>query len=292
VSDELNALLRDLAGYLEQQQQAGGLFYLEEEAPGEPEHDAPEPVAEAPAAPVADTTPEPAIPVVRTPSMRFMSLAASTPFEERCEAFVAEALELIARNGGRAAPSPGSGDLEALAAEVRSCTACALHQGRRNAVPGAGDPSASIMLVGEAPGQAEDQQGLPFVGPSGKLLTDILKAIGFSRDQVFIGNVLKCRPPGNRDPLPAEVQSCVPYLLRQIELIEPRVILCLGRIAAQTLLGTTASLRSLRQSVHFFAGVPLMVTYHPAALLRDPSHKRDTWDDVRLMRALHDMLGK
>lgn len=295
MSDELSGLLQDLATYLEQQQRAGGLFYLEQDAPGDlpgaidgADVEAPI-VASEVAAPGAATAPrEPA----RVPTPLKASGAPGS-FEEQCRAFVAESLEVIARNGGRARASApaSSADLEVLATRIRACTACPLHQGRQNAVPGAGDPAASLMLVGEAPGQAEDRQGLPFVGPSGQLLTDILKAIGFSRDQVFIGNVLKCRPPGNRDPLPAEVQSCEPFLRRQIEAIQPRLILCLGRIAAQTLLNTTASLRSLRQSVHFFAGVPVLVTYHPAALLRNPANKRDTWDDVRKLRALHDALG-
>lgn len=294
MSDQLTGLLHDLAVYLEQQQRAGGLFYLEEAPPDGPVKAAATEAAGQPPMDTARTSPPPAPEPAPAPAPTPRAAsAAATSFEEQCRAFVAESLDVIARNGGRARASApaSSADLEALATQIRTCTACPLHQGRQNAVPGAGDPAASLMLVGEAPGQAEDRQGLPFVGPSGQLLTDILKAIGFGRDQVFIGNVLKCRPPGNRDPLPAEVQSCEPFLRRQIEVIQPRVILCLGRIAAQTLLGTSASLRSLRQSVHFFAGVPLMVTYHPAALLRNPANKRDTWDDVRKLRALHDALG-
>ena len=178
--------------------------------------------------------------------------------------------------------------LEAVAKAVAACRKCGLGQTRMNGVPGEGDPQAGFVCVGEAPGATEDETGRPFVGRAGKLLDDILKAIGFARADVFICNVLKCRPPHNRDPEPLEVAGCSPYLHRQLELIRPRVILALGRPAAHALLGTNASLGDLRGKLHRYRGIPLVVTYHPAALLRNPNWKRPTWDDVRLARRIYD----
>ncbi|MGE5456865.1 MAG: uracil-DNA glycosylase, partial [Methanococcaceae archaeon] len=143
---------------------------------------------------------------------------------------------------------------------------------------------------GEAPGADEDEQGLPFVGRAGKLLTDILKAINFSREEVYITNVVKCRPPGNRNPLPEEMTKCIPYLDRQIELIKPKMILCLGLIAAQGVLNQKLSLGKMRGNVYDRNGVRAMVTYHPAALLRNPNWKKDTWEDVQKFRKLYDEL--
>jgi DNA polymerase len=151
-----------------------------------------------------------------------------------------------------------------------------------------GDPNADFMLVGEAPGANEDEQGEPFVGQAGQLLNKIIGAIGLSRDDVFIANVLKHRPPGNRNPLPEEITACSPYLVRQIELIRPKVIVALGTFAAQTLLDTKLTIGKLRGQVHRYYGVPLVVTYHPAALLRNPSWKRPTWEDVQLARRILD----
>jgi DNA polymerase len=178
--------------------------------------------------------------------------------------------------------------LDALGALVDACRKCPLGHSRTNSVPGEGDPAAGFVCVGEAPGATEDATGRPFVGRAGVLLTEILKAIGFAREDVFICNVLKCRPPNNRDPEPLEVQACSPYLHRQLELIRPRVILALGRPAAHALLGSTASLGDLRGKLHRYRGIPLIVTYHPAALLRNPHWKRPTWDDVRIARRLFD----
>ncbi len=178
--------------------------------------------------------------------------------------------------------------LDAIADAARACTACALHTTATNAVPGEGNPLAELMCVGEAPGEREDQQGRPFVGESGQLLTKILSAIQLQRDDVYIGNVLKHRPPGNRDPLPDEVHACQPFLLRQLELVKPRVILALGRFAAQSLLQTTEPIGKLRGQLHRFHGIPLIVTYHPAALLRNESWKRPTWEDVKLARRILD----
>ena len=178
--------------------------------------------------------------------------------------------------------------LAQIAEHVAGCTRCALYKSAKHHVPGEGNASAELLCVGEAPGVDEDEQGRPFVGESGQLLTKILGAIQLSREDVFICNVLKHRPPGNRDPLPDEVVACQPYLLRQIELVRPRVILALGRVAAQTLLQTTSGIGALRGRIHRFHGVPLIVTYHPAALLRNESWKRPTWDDVKLARRILD----
>jgi DNA polymerase len=178
--------------------------------------------------------------------------------------------------------------LTELADHVAGCRRCALHKSATHHVAGEGHPTAELLCVGEAPGANEDEQGRPFVGEAGELLTKILGAIQLSREDVYICNVLKHRPPGNRDPLPDEIVACQPYLLRQIELVRPRVILALGRIAAQTLLHTTTGIGALRGRVHRFHGVPLIVTYHPAALLRNEAWKRPTWEDVKLARRLLD----
>jgi DNA polymerase len=178
--------------------------------------------------------------------------------------------------------------LDAIAKHVATCTRCPLYSTALNPVPGEGSPTAGLMCVGEAPGATEDETGRPFVGAAGQLLTKILAAINFSREDVFICNVLKHRPPGNRNPLPEEVKACSPYLIRQIELIRPRVILAFGTFAAQTLLDTKLSIGKLRSQIHRYYGVPLIVTYHPAALLRNPSWKRPTWEDVQLARRILD----
>jgi len=178
--------------------------------------------------------------------------------------------------------------LDEIARVVAGCTRCPLYATAKNPVPGVGDPDADFMIVGEAPGANEDEQGEPFVGQAGQLLNKIIGAINLTRDDVFIANVLKHRPPGNRNPLPEEVTACSPYLVRQIELIRPKVILALGTFAAQTLLETKLTVGKLRGQVHRYYGVPLVVTYHPAALLRNPSWKRPTWEDVQLARRILD----
>lgn len=178
--------------------------------------------------------------------------------------------------------------LDAVAAAIAGCTACPLSAARSNTVPGEGDPHAKLMLVGEGPGAKEDATGRPFVGAAGELLNRILKAINISRESVFIANIVKCRPPQNRKPLPDEVAACLPYLQRQVALIRPKVILALGGTAAENLLGVRKSLGQLRGQVHSYGGIPLVVTYHPAALLRNPNWKKPTWDDVRIARQLLD----
>lgn len=178
--------------------------------------------------------------------------------------------------------------VDAVARAVASCTRCPLHATATNPVPGTGNHRAQLMVVGEAPGASEDEQGLPFVGAAGQLLTKILAAVDLAREDVFICNVLKHRPPGNRNPLPDEVTACRPFLARQFELIKPKVIVALGTFAAQTLLETKLAIGKLRGQLHRYHGVPLIVTYHPAALLRNPSWKRPTWEDVQLARRILD----
>jgi DNA polymerase len=178
--------------------------------------------------------------------------------------------------------------LEAIATAVAGCTRCPLYASAKNPVPGEGNPHADFVCVGEAPGQNEDEQGRPFVGAAGQLLTKILGAIKLSREDVFICNVLKHRPPGNRDPLPNEVHACTPYLLRQLDLIQPKVILALGSFAARTLLGTEEAIGRLRGKIHMYHGIPVIATYHPAALLRNEAWKRPAWEDVQLARRIYD----
>jgi uracil-DNA glycosylase family 4 len=178
---------------------------------------------------------------------------------------------------------------EQLSAEVDRCTRCDLHRTRTRAVLGVGDRHAQWLVVGEAPGAEEDRQGEPFVGRAGQLLDAMLRAIGLARGHnVYIANILKSRPPGNRDPDRAEVAACLPYLERQIELIRPRLILAVGRIAMQNLLGTQATLGRMRGQVFEFGGLktPLVVTYHPAYLLRKPEDKRKTWEDLKFARGV------
>ena len=172
--------------------------------------------------------------------------------------------------------------------ETCTCLKCPLGETRTNHVFGVGNPNASLMLIGEAPGAEEDRQGEPFVGRAGQLLNRILAAIEFRREDVYIANILKCRPPGNRDPRPEEVGACEPHLHRQIELIQPVVICALGRIAAQTLLKTKKPLGKLREKIHRYQGRPLVVTFHPAALLRNPNWKRPAWEDVQRLKKIHD----
>jgi DNA polymerase len=181
---------------------------------------------------------------------------------------------------------PAGTDWESLQAQVRACTRCALSRTRTQTVFGVGNRAAELLVVGEAPGADEDQQGEPFVGRAGQLLNSMLRALGAPRETVYIANILKCRPPGNRDPAPDEVACCLPYLQRQIELLAPRIMLAVGRIAAQNLLATDTPIGKLRGRVHAFgtSGTPLVVTYHPAYLLRSPGEKRKAWSDLKFLR--------
>jgi DNA polymerase len=182
--------------------------------------------------------------------------------------------------------------LEQAATEIRECRKCGLCETRTNAVPGVGSARSGIVFVGEAPGADEDAQGEPFVGRAGQLLTRIIQAmedaklvpgVPLSRDTVYICNVLKCRPPENRNPLPHEIEQCSPYLIRQLEALKPRVICCLGKFAAELLLGIKGTIASLRGRVYTYAGAKLIVTYHPAACLRNPGYKRPVWEDMQLL---------
>jgi DNA polymerase len=174
-------------------------------------------------------------------------------------------------------------DWTTLAATVRGCALCGLCATRTQTVFGTGDIRARVMVIGEAPGADEDRQGEPFVGRAGQLLNSMLRAAGFERSQVYIANVLKCRPPGNRDPGGEEAKRCLPYLRRQIELVNPAVILCAGRVPAHQLLECDDALARLRGRVHRLGRIPVIVTYHPAYLLRSPSEKRKSWEDLQLM---------
>ncbi|HKT59113.1 MAG TPA: uracil-DNA glycosylase family protein [Gemmatimonadales bacterium] len=178
--------------------------------------------------------------------------------------------------------------LDAIAERIRTTYCCELCPNRTNAVPGEGNPKARMVLVGEGPGATEDATGRPFVGQAGQLLDSILEAIDVPRSSVYITNIVKCRPPQNRKPLPDEIAACIPYLHRQLDLIAPKVIVAMGGTAGEALLGVRKSLGELRGKVHTYNGIPLVVTYHPAALLRNPNWKKPTWDDVRIARQLLD----
>ncbi len=177
-------------------------------------------------------------------------------------------------------------DWTALAESVRHCQSCVLHQTRTQTVFGVGNQNAQWVFIGEAPGAEEDRHGEPFVGRAGQLLNAMLLALGLKRDDVYIANVLKCRPPENRDPRPEEVEQCEPYLLRQIELIQPSIIVALGRHAAHSLLKTELALGKLRGTQHDYHGTPLIATYHPAYLLRSPREKAKAWEDLKLARSI------
>ena len=183
-----------------------------------------------------------------------------------------------------------AGSLEELNSMICNCMKCPLGDTRKNFVFGTGNPHADVLVLGEGPGADEDEQGLPFIGRAGKLLTDILKAIKFERDEVYIANVVKCRPPGNRTPYPEEMDCCMPYLKKQVELIDPKLILCVGLTAAQGLLKKKEALGKMRGQIYNFEGRKVMVTYHPAALLRNPNWKRGCWEDVQAFRKLYDGL--
>lgn len=174
--------------------------------------------------------------------------------------------------------------LERIRTELGDCTRCPLCRTRRHIVFGEGNPQARLMFVGEGPGAEEDEQGRPFVGEAGGLLTRMISAIGFERGDVYIANIVKCRPPGNRDPEPDEIAACVPFLHRQIQAIRPRVICALGRVAAQTLLGTDRGITQLRGAFHRMGDAVVMPTYHPAYLLRSPGKKREAWIDLQMVQ--------
>ncbi|MBL1161661.1 MAG: uracil-DNA glycosylase [Chlorobi bacterium] len=177
-------------------------------------------------------------------------------------------------------------NLDAMHKAIENCMKCPLGTTRIRLVFGTGNPNAEIMVIGEAPGADEDEQGLPFVGRAGQLLTKILESIDLNRADVYVANIIKCRPPNNRKPTPFEIESCEPYLWKQIDLVRPRFILALGLTAANTLLKNKSSMKDLRGIIHNYHGIQTIVTYHPAALLRNPSWKKETWEDVKFLRSL------
>ncbi|MBM4055905.1 MAG: uracil-DNA glycosylase [Planctomycetes bacterium] len=194
-------------------------------------------------------------------------------------------------------PSPKNDDKEKLLEDLKNetlvCHQCPLSKTRTNLVFGVGNPMAGLMFVGEAPGRDEDLQGEPFVGRAGQLLTKIIEAIGMKRSDVYIANILKCRPPGNRNPLPDEIALCIPALIKQIDIIQPKVLCALGTFAAQTLLNTKTPIGSLRGKFHDYKGIPTMATFHPAYLLRNPNEKGKVWEDMKKVRdLLKELLNK
>jgi len=206
-----------------------------------------------------------------------------SPAPEMAAPPLQQPIEEAATSGTGKAPAEKKTELHEFYAQIKDCQKCALGATRTKFVFGTGSADADIMFIGEAPGHEEDLQGIPFVGRAGRLLDKILAAAGLERNRIYIANVLKCRPPENRDPLPAEERACIPYLYRQIEIIQPRLICCLGRIAAHVLLNTKESMGNLRGAVHKMRGIPTIVTYHPAALLRNENLKHPTWDDFQFM---------
>jgi uracil-DNA glycosylase len=225
------------------------------------------------------------------------------PQERRQQYLAAIGIDLWVPRAARAQPAaavsaslapPPAADAaawEALRTQVLQCTKCPLHLTRTQGVFGVGPKRADWLVIGEAPGAEEDRRGEPFVGAAGQLLDAMLRAIGLDRaTNVYIANMLKSRPPGNRDPKPEEIAACLPYLQRQIELLRPKIMLAVGRIAAQSLLGTQAPLGRLRGEVHRFGDTPLVVTYHPAYLLRTPAEKRKAWEDLKFARSVYQQL--
>ena len=201
--------------------------------------------------------------------------------------------ELLLSIGAQAEVGNSAAAMEELARSVDGCNGCKLAATRNKIVFGMGDPNADIVFIGEAPGRDEDRTGVPFVGRAGRLLDKIFAAMGLSRERgIYIANILKCRPPNNRDPQPDEVERCIPYLLNQLRIIRPKVICCLGRVAAQNLLGTDATLGRLRGKVHRYSiegmedSVPVIVTYHPAYLLRNPAGKKPVWEDMKRLLSI------
>lgn len=257
MSQETRRLARDLAAHVQWLAMSGldelppGVAWPEEMRALVDEGREPEPVPEAEARPAPARAPTDAPPVDDTPE-------------------------------APGAPSLVATDLGGLRAELGDCSRCRLAGTRTQIVFGSGNPEARLVFVGEGPGRDEDRQGLPFVGRAGELLTDIIqKGMKIDRSEVYICNVVKCRPPDNRNPEPEEVAACSPFLLRQIELVQPEVIVALGKFAAQTLLQSTTPITRLRGKWHEFHGIPLMPTFHPAHLLRNPGYKRQVWEDIK-----------
>ncbi|MCX6825665.1 MAG: uracil-DNA glycosylase [candidate division Zixibacteria bacterium] len=198
--------------------------------------------------------------------------------------------EKLITPGQKVQPVVGFSSPDEHCRAISECQKCSLGATRTKFVYGVGKAKADILFIGEAPGRDEDLKGEPFVGRAGQLLDKILAAIKFTRGEIYIANILKCRPPSNRDPLPEEIQTCLPYLMEQIRIINPKIICALGRISAQTLLQTTTPIGKLRKQWHNYNGIPFIITYHPAALLRFESYKKDCWEDMKMLRAKYDEL--
>ena len=263
-NNELHNILTDIQGALRQEQELfGGTLYTDPDPPQqEPNQDT---MASRKKVPVVEPGVDlfgVAIPTATTPKEQLL------PYPSE--------------------PWVGAKSLDELNSMVCTCLKCPLGATRIKFVFGVGNPNADIVFVGEAPGADEDAQGEPFVGRAGQLLNKILEAIHFKRDEVYICNILKCRPPNNREPQSDEIDQCEPHLWKQLELLKPKIIVCLGRVAGQTLLRTTASLGDLRGKIHSYRGIKLVVTYHPAALLRNPNWKKPTWEDVQWIRKMYD----
>ena len=253
--------------------------------------DAPRPVTSA-APPPQSSVPELMRPAERAPERAFERPSERAP-ERSFERPSERSFERPPERASEARPAPlpiEARTLEEVRAELGDCTRCKLHQlGRKQIVFGVGNPKAELMFIGEGPGAQEDIQGIPFVGDAGQLLTKIIQSMGFSRDDVYIANIVKCRPPQNRDPEPDEVASCEPFLKKQIASINPRMIVTLGKYASQTILHTSTAITRLRGQWGSYQGIPVMPTYHPAYLLRNPEEKRPVWSD---MKAVVAALGK
>jgi DNA polymerase len=267
--EELNNLLNDVGRYLSQQRELHGNILFQPERIAEPIR-------------TQATQSE----LMSKPIKRNIPLVESTLFGETIIAAAAKVSEPTTPYPLE--PWTDSRSLDALNAQICTCLKCGLGHSRKNFVFGVGNPNAEVVVIGEAPGADEDAQGEPFVGRAGQLLNKILEAVHFKREEVFICNILKCRPPENRRPTPEETDLCEPYLWKQLEIIKPKMILVLGLTAAQVLLKTNLSLGQLRGKFMDYRGIKLMVTYHPAALLRNPNWKKPTWEDVQLFRKTYE----
>jgi len=296
-SSEIGALARELRRHVALLRSTG-VYGLGTDTP-----EAPTPIAKSPAAPAVSDSPsaEPRIterapePKPIFPQQAAAELQTTSTREEKPEITTVPAPLPVTKPPASAEPNnsaipasaqpqPGAFEsLEALRTHIGDCTRCPLHaQGRQHIVFGVGNPQADIMFIGEAPGAHEDRQGVPFVGKAGELLTRIIEGgMKRSRDDVYIANVIKCRPPQNRDPSPEEVATCRPFILQQIDLVNPKVIVTLGRVAAQALLQTKRSITHMRGEWQELKGVPVMPTFHPAYLLRNPAGKRQVWSDIQ-----------
>ena len=225
----------------------------------------------------------------RPPASRPTPAAPATPPPAPAKAPAKPPREQFAARVPAKPPKGGKDTLESIAAEIAACQLCPLATTRKHVVPGQGALQPDVMFVGEGPGADEDEQGLAFVGRAGQLLTKMIVAMGYTREQVFIGNIVKCRPPGNRVPTPDEMEGCIPYLKRQIAVIQPKLIVCLGATAARGLVNETMPIGKARGSWREFEGIPVMLTFHPAYLLRDPRQKAPCWADLKAVLA---RLGK